>query len=140
MATSEKRWQLLLVADDGRIIPFKRIKGLVVTLAILLVALGLICAGLGWQLTAEKVRHGRTQDQLADANHQLDRYKSENELITAELVLGSMIMFGLIYALLFALWVFLLNLFLRRSGHATTAFWIANLIAALAFAAGHLDQ
>ena len=90
MAKPEKRWQLLLVADDGRIIPFKRIKGLVVTLAILLVALGLICAGLGWQLTAEKVRHRRTNDQLADANHQLDRYKSENELITAELVLAEL--------------------------------------------------
>ena len=60
MAKPEKRWQLLLVADDGRIIPFKRIKGIAVTLAILLVILGLVCAGLGWQLTAEKVRHRRT--------------------------------------------------------------------------------
>ena len=88
MATSEKRWQLLLVADDGRIVPFKRVKGVVVTVAILMVLLGLLCAGLGWQLTAEKVRHRRTSDQLATAERQLERYKSENELITAELVLA----------------------------------------------------
>ena len=48
MATSEKRWQLLLVADDGRIVPFKRVKGVVVTVAILMVLLGGLCAGLGW--------------------------------------------------------------------------------------------
>ncbi len=88
MAKPEKRWQLLLVADDGRIIPFKRIKGIGVTLAILLVLLGLACAGLGWQLTAEKVRHRRTLVQLADANRQVVHYKSENELITTELVLA----------------------------------------------------
>jgi hypothetical protein len=88
MAKPEKRWQLLLVADDGRIVPFKRIKGIVVTLAILLVILGLACAGLGWQLTAERVRHRRTIAQLTEANRQVVRYKSEHELITAELVLA----------------------------------------------------
>ena len=88
MAKPEKRWQLLLVADDGRIVPFKRIKGIVVTLAILLVVLGLACAGLGWQLTAERVRHRRTIAQLAEANRQVVHYKSEHELITADLVLA----------------------------------------------------
>ncbi|WP_372683600.1 hypothetical protein [Desulfosarcina sp.] len=88
MAKPEKRWQLLLVADDGRIIPFKRIKGIAVTLAVFLVILGLACAGLGWQLTAERVRHRRTMAQLTDANRQVVRYKSEHELITAELVLA----------------------------------------------------
>ncbi|MBR9986337.1 MAG: hypothetical protein KFF68_10530 [Desulfosarcina sp.] len=88
MAKPEKRWQLLLVADDGRIVPFKRIKGIAVTLVILLVILGLACAGLGWQLTAEKVRHRRTMAQLTDANRQMVHFKSEHELITAELVLA----------------------------------------------------
>jgi type II secretory pathway pseudopilin PulG len=88
MATSDKRWQLLLVADDGRIVPFKRVKGVVVTVMILIVLLGVLCAGLGWQWTAEKVRHRRTSDQLANAEQQLERYKRENELITAELVLA----------------------------------------------------
>jgi len=88
MAKPEKRWQLLMVADDGRIIPFKRIKGIAVTLAILMVALGLACAGLGWQLTTEKIRHRRTLAQLADANRQVVHYKSEHELITTELVLA----------------------------------------------------
>ncbi|MBC2712275.1 MAG: hypothetical protein HGJ94_15215 [Desulfosarcina sp.] len=88
MAKPEKRWQLLLVADDGRIIPFKRIKGIAVTLVILLVLLGLVCAGLAWQLTAEKVRHRKTLNQFADAKRQVTLYKSEHELITAELVLA----------------------------------------------------
>lgn len=88
MAKPEKRWQLLLVADDGRIIPFKRVKGIAVTLTILLVLLGLACAGLGWQLTALKVRHRKALDQLADANRQAAHHKSERELITAELVLA----------------------------------------------------
>ena len=88
MAKPEKRWQLLLVADDGRIVPFKRIKGIVTTLAVLMVILALACAGLGWQLTAEKVRHRNTRERLADANRQLDHYKGEVEMITAELVLA----------------------------------------------------
>lgn len=88
MTKPEKRWQLLLVADDGRIIPFKRIKGIAVTLVILLVLLGLVCAGLGWQLTAEKNRHRQALAQLTDANRQVVHYKSEHELISAELVLA----------------------------------------------------
>lgn len=88
MAKPENRWQLLLVAEDGRIVPFKRIKGIALTLAFLLLLLGLLCAGLGWQWTAEKVRHRKTKDLLADANRQLNHYKSEVELITAELVLA----------------------------------------------------
>ncbi|HSO20572.1 MAG TPA: hypothetical protein VLT88_14005 [Desulfosarcina sp.] len=88
MVKPEKRWQLLLVADDGRIVPFKRIKGVAVGVVILLVLLGLFCAGLAWQLTAEKVRHHRTQEQLADADRQITHYKREHELIAAELVLA----------------------------------------------------
>lgn len=88
MAKPENRWQLLLVADDGRIVPFKRIKGIALTLVVLLVLLGLLCAGLGWQWTAEKVRHRKTKNLLADTNRQLNHYKSEVELITAELVLA----------------------------------------------------
>lgn len=88
MTKPEKRWQLLLVADDGRIIPFKRVKGIAVTLVILLVLLGLVCAGLGWQLTAEKNRHQQALAQLIDANRQVVHYKSEHELISAELVLA----------------------------------------------------
>ena len=88
MTKPEKRWQLLLVADDGRIIPFKRIKGIALTMAILLVLLGLVCVGLGWQLTAEKIRHHRALDQLTDANRQVAHYKREHELITTELVLA----------------------------------------------------
>lgn len=88
MAKPEKRWQLLLVADDGRIIPFRRVKGIALTLIILLVLLGLLCAGLAWQLTAEKVRHQRSLGRLADANGQAAHFKSEHELIAAELVLA----------------------------------------------------
>ena len=88
MAKPEKRWQLLLVADDGRIVPFKRIKGIAVALVILTVILGLLCAGLAWQLTAEKLRHRQTRGQLADANRQAAHYKSEHELVAAELVLA----------------------------------------------------
>ncbi len=88
MTKPEKRWQLLLVADDGRIVPFKRIKGLAVSLVTLLVLLVVVCAGLGWQLTAEKVRHRKTLGQLTDANQQVAHFKSERELITAELVLA----------------------------------------------------
>lgn len=88
MAKPEKRWQLLLVADDGRIIPLKRIKGVAVMLMILLVVLGLVCAGLAWQLTAEKVRHHRTLNRLAEADRLVAHYKGEHELIAAELVLA----------------------------------------------------
>lgn len=88
MTTPEKRWQLLLVADDGRIIPFKHIKGIALTLLVLLIALGVVCAGLGWLLTKEKIRHRRTLDQLALAEAEATRYKSENEIVITELVLA----------------------------------------------------
>lgn len=38
------------------------------------------------------------------------------------------------------LWAFLLNLVLRRWGMTSVALWIANVIAALAFGAGHLPS
>ncbi len=38
------------------------------------------------------------------------------------------------------LWGFLLNLVLRRWGRTRTALWIANVIAAIAFGAGHLPS
>ena len=88
MAKPENRWQLLLVADDGRIIPFKRVKGLVVTLVVLLGILALACTVLGWLLTAEKVRHRGAKNRLADANRLVAQYKSKHELTTAELVLA----------------------------------------------------
>ena len=88
MTTPEKRWQLLLVADDGRIIPFKHIKGIALTLLILLVVVGVVCAGLGWLLTEEKIRHRQTLDQLALAREEAARYKSENEMVITELVLA----------------------------------------------------
>lgn len=88
MATTEKRWQLLLMADDGRIIPFKRIKGIAVALVILVVLLALLCAGLGWQLSVEKGAHQRALHRLAAANRQAARYKNEKEMTAAELVLA----------------------------------------------------
>ena len=41
--------------------------------------------------------------------------------------------------LVFGLWAFLLNWVLRRFKGRTLALWIANILAALAFAAGHLE-
>ena len=38
----------------------------------------------------------------------------------------------------FGLWAFLLNLFFKRWDQTKTALWIANLISAIAFGAGHL--
>ena len=88
MTTPEKRWQLLLVADDGRIIPFKHIKGIALTLLVLLIVAGVGCAGLGWLLTEEKISHRQTLDQLALAREEAARYKSENEIVITELILA----------------------------------------------------
>ncbi len=88
MTRSERKWQLLMVANDGRIIPFKRIKGVALVLAALLILAVLACAVLAWQLTAERVRHGRTRDRLSNALQQAEHYKSEHELVAAELVLA----------------------------------------------------
>lgn len=88
MIKPEKRWQLLMVADDGRIIPFKRIKGIAVTLVILLILLGLACAGLGWKLKTEAGSHRQVHEKLLEAKAEAARYKREHEFITAELVLA----------------------------------------------------
>ena len=88
MTTPEKRWQLLLVADDGRIIPFKHIKGIALTLLVLLIVAGVGCAGLGWLLTEEKISHRQTIDQLALAREEAARYQSENEIVITELILA----------------------------------------------------
>ncbi len=88
MTKPENRWQLLLVADDGRIVPFRRVRGIFIAVVVLLAALALACALLGWQLTAERVRHRRSLSQLADAKQQAARYKRQHELATAELVLA----------------------------------------------------
>jgi type II secretory pathway pseudopilin PulG len=88
MITRQKQWQLLLVADDGRIVPFKRIKGIAVTLVVVLALLALVCAGLGWRLSVNRVKQRQTFEQLRDARRQIAQYKSELELTTAELVLA----------------------------------------------------
>ncbi|BBO81649.1 hypothetical protein DSCO28_22150 [Desulfosarcina ovata subsp. sediminis] len=88
MSRPEKRWQLLLVADDGRIIPFRRIKGVAIALVVLVVLLGVLCIGLGWRLTVQNVNHAHTLDQLSEARERADHFKHEHELISAELVLA----------------------------------------------------
>ena len=80
-------WQLLLVADDGRIIPFQHVKGFALTLMGLLVLFGLASALLGWQFVMEKERHRQTKEKLTDTNQQAAHFKSEYERRTAELVL-----------------------------------------------------
>jgi len=80
MTTPEKRWQLLLVADDGRIIPFKHIKGIALTLLVLLIVAGVGCAGLGWLLTEEKISHRQTIDQLALARERRPAIKVKMKL------------------------------------------------------------
>lgn len=88
MTKPEKRWQLLLVADDGRIVPFTRIKGIALALVTLLVVLGVACAGLGWRLSVEKTRFRRVHEQLTEANRQVSHYKNAHEWVAAELVLA----------------------------------------------------
>jgi cytochrome d ubiquinol oxidase subunit I len=66
----------------------------------------------GW-VAAEVGRQPWIVYPTADASGQLvgglRTMDGVSEVVTAEMVLGSIAMFGMIYALLFALWVFLLN-------------------------------
>jgi TolA-binding protein len=71
MTSPGSRWQLLLMADDGRIIPFRRIKGLMIAFIVLFVALGLVCAGLGWWLVSETIRHEETRKKLSESELQV---------------------------------------------------------------------
>lgn len=85
MQTPEKRWQLLLVADDGRIVPFKRFRGLAIALIVLLVLMILLCAGLGWQWAAERSSHARTREQLAKLRQTADQLKNSHKRLIAAL-------------------------------------------------------
>jgi cytochrome d ubiquinol oxidase subunit I len=66
-----------------------------------------------------------------------------SEVVTSELVLGSIIMFGLIYTLLFALWVFLLDRAIRQgpvpieSSSTATA---GDAMSAITARAAHRDE
>jgi cytochrome d ubiquinol oxidase subunit I len=64
-----------------------------------------------------------------------------SEVITGELVLGSLIMFGLIYGLLFVLWVFLLDRAIRQGPGevktATEALSSGDTLSAVAARASH---
>ena len=88
MTRADKRWQLLLVANDGRIIPFRHIKGIALMLVLVLLVLALLCLVLGWQLTTEKLRYRQTTTELNAARQDADRYKRELELLSADLVLN----------------------------------------------------
>jgi hypothetical protein len=67
-----------------------------------------------------------------------------SEVVTSELVLGSIIMFGLIYALLFALWVFLLDRAIRKgpgpSEAAPAAPTDGDAMLAITARAAHRDE
>lgn len=88
MGGADKRWQLLLVADNGRIIPFRRIRGIAIGLVFILVLLVAVCLLLGWQLTAERLRHHQTTAQLSAARQTAAQYKRDLELLSADLVLN----------------------------------------------------
>ena len=60
---------------------------------------------------------------------------SANRIASAAAGIGEEIVFR---GFVMGLWAFLLNLLLRRSDNTAAALWIANVVAALAFAAGHL--
>lgn len=73
MASPGSRWQLLLMADDGRIIPFRRIKGFLLVFLVLFMMLAVVCVGLGGWLVSEMVRHEQTQARLAVLESQVAR-------------------------------------------------------------------
>ncbi len=68
-----------MMADDGRVIPFRHVKGFATILLVLIAILFLASAVLGWQLVIEKKRHRRTLAQLVAANRHVAHYKSELE-------------------------------------------------------------
>ena len=79
MTDPKSNWQLLLMADDGRVIPFRHVRGFALTLLALIAILFFACAVLGWQLVSVTKRHRQALTQLVDANRQVAHYKSELE-------------------------------------------------------------
>ena len=79
MGSPGSRWQLLFMADDGRIIPFRRIKGLALVFLAMLVVLVVVCTGLGWWLTSEIARHEQTKAQLVGMENQMALYLKDQE-------------------------------------------------------------
>ncbi len=76
------------------------------------VGLAFVANELGW-VAAEVGRQPwivyPTMDAMGQISGGLRTSDGVSEVVTSELVLGSIIMFGLVYAVLFALWVFLLD-------------------------------
>ena len=76
------------------------------------VGLAFVANEMGW-VAAEVGRQPwivyPTMDAMGQIGGGLRTSDGVSEVVTSEMVLGSIIMFGLVYALLFALWVFLLD-------------------------------
>jgi cytochrome d ubiquinol oxidase subunit I len=85
------------------------------------VGLAFVANETGW-VAAEVGRQPWIVYPTADASGQLvgglRTSDGVSEVVTSEMVLGSIIMFGLIYSLLFALWVFLLDRAIRQGPEA----------------------
>jgi cytochrome d ubiquinol oxidase subunit I len=84
---------------------------------VLAVGLAFLANEIGW-VAAEVGRQPWIVYPMPDATGELigglRTADAVSEVVTSQLVLGSIVMFGLIYVLLFALWVFLLDRAIRR--------------------------
>ena len=84
----DRYWSVMLVGDHGRVIPFRRFKGIAIGVVggLILAVLVIIGLGTAYMLQANKINH--LSASLAESNEQIAKLRDEKDLLLAKMVVN----------------------------------------------------
>lgn len=85
---TSRRWTLLVVADNGRVVPIRHAKGLLTLLIVLLAGTALVAAGAVWCYRLKEERGVRLRAALGELRSQIDNLQQERDLLMARLAMA----------------------------------------------------
>jgi hypothetical protein len=86
-AKRDRSWSLLMVGDHGQIIPFRRVKGIAITLITLATLAILAAVGLGFWGAWLRMQNAGLETELEEVRQSIRRLKDEKDLLMAKVVI-----------------------------------------------------
>ena len=87
-AKAHRRWTLLVVGDNGRVVPIRHAKGWLTVVLILLLAAVFTATGSLWLLRLKQERTHRLRSELSELREQIDNLQQERDLLMARLAVA----------------------------------------------------
>ena len=84
----DRYWSVMLVGDHGRVIPFRRFKGIAIGVVGGLILAVLVIVGLGTAYMLQTKKLNRLSTSLAESNAQIAKLRDEKDLLLAKMVVN----------------------------------------------------